>query len=120
MGNNAVRDDNRVPAMMGVQSDDASILLPVKINPSTRLSKIAKFDTATVNSTHHQSVKEIGKGLKISATAEDGIIEAIESNGDGFIVGVQWHPERIYNKDSCSKNIFTEFIKEANRFKQKK
>ena len=93
---------------------------PVKINPSTRLSKIAKFDTATVNSTHHQSVKEIGKGLKISATAEDGIIEAVEYNGDGFIIGVQWHPERIYLKDSCSKNIFTEFIKEAYKFSQTK
>src|SRR3989338_7304885 len=92
----------------------------IKINPSTRLSKIAKFDTATINSTHHQSVKEIGKGFKISATAEDGIIEAVEYNGDGFIIGVQWHPERIYLKDSCSKNIFTEFIKEAYKFSQTK
>ncbi len=91
----------------------------IEIHPSTRLSRIAGINSTMVNSTHHQSVKKIGSGLKISAVAEDGVIEAIESNGDGFIVGVQWHPERIYNKDSCSKNIFTEFIKEADRFSRR-
>lgn len=90
----------------------------IEIHPSTRLSRISSINSTVVNSTHHQSIKKIGSGLKISAVAEDGVIEAIESNGDDFIVGVQWHPERIYNKDSCSKNILTEFIKEADRFSQ--
>src|SRR3989338_3116596 len=100
----------------------------INIYSSSRLSKIAETGSTVVNSTHHQSIKKIGKGLKISSVAEDGVIEAIEfacserskSNGDDFIVGVQWHPERIYLKDVCSKNIFTEFIKEANRFSQTK
>lgn len=91
----------------------------IEIHPSTRLSKITEADSGMVNSTHHQSIKKIGNGLKISAVAEDGVIESIEFDGDDFIVGVQWHPERIYNKDSCSKNIFTEFIKEADRFSRR-
>ncbi len=92
----------------------------IEIHPSTRLSEITGADSSKVNSTHHQSIKKIGKGFNVSAVAEDGIIEAIESNNDDFVVGVQWHPERIYNKDSCSKNIFTEFIKEADRFSRTK
>ncbi|OGW07260.1 MAG: hypothetical protein A2889_08380 [Nitrospinae bacterium RIFCSPLOWO2_01_FULL_39_10] len=91
----------------------------IEIHPSTRLSKITEADSGMVNSTHHQSIKKIGNGFNVSAVAEDGIIEAIESDNDDFIVGVQWHPERIYNKDSCSKNIFTEFIKEADRFSRR-
>src|SRR3989338_5688115 len=91
----------------------------IEIHPSTRLSKITEADSGMVNSTHHQSIKKIGNGFNVSAVAEDGIIEAIESDNDDFIVGVQWHPERIYNKDFCSKNIFTEFIKEADRFSRR-
>jgi putative glutamine amidotransferase len=92
----------------------------IKIYPSTRLSKIAGINSTAVNSTHHQSIKKIGSGLKVSAVAEDGIIEAIEYGGDDFIFGVQWHPERIYLNDVCSKNILVEFVRQANRFNQTK
>src|SRR3989338_3698154 len=47
----------------------------IEIHPSTRLSEITGADSSKVNSTHHQSIKKIGKGLKISAVAEDGVIE---------------------------------------------
>lgn len=47
-----------------------------------------------VNSTHHQAVKTVGTGLVVSATAPDGVIEALEVPAkDQFVVGVQWHPE---------------------------
>jgi gamma-glutamyl-gamma-aminobutyrate hydrolase PuuD len=42
---------------------------------------------------HHQSVKRVGEGLVVSAVAPDGVVEAVEAEGDRFMVGVQWHPE---------------------------
>jgi putative glutamine amidotransferase len=51
---------------------------------------------ADVNSSHHQSVHEPGHGLRTTARAPDGIVEAVEWNGDSnWVVGVQWHPERM-------------------------
>jgi putative glutamine amidotransferase len=47
-----------------------------------------------VNSDHHQAVRSVGEGLRVSARSPDGVIEAIESTDPNwFCVGVQWHPE---------------------------
>jgi putative glutamine amidotransferase len=48
-----------------------------------------------VNSTHHQAVKVLGRGLIVSATAADGVVEAFEDPHRRFYVGVQWHPEAM-------------------------
>jgi putative glutamine amidotransferase len=48
-----------------------------------------------VNSRHHQAVAEPGVGLCVSARAPDGVIEAIEADGEQFLLGVQWHPENL-------------------------
>jgi len=48
-----------------------------------------------VNSSHHQSVKEPGEGLRIVAKAGDGVVEAVVSTQDQCIGGIQWHPERM-------------------------
>ncbi len=76
----------------------------------TLLRKIVKDDLLRVNSTHHQAVKELGKGLVTCATAPDGIIEAVELPGAGFVLGVQWHPEKTMDKPA-SRKIFSAFIK---------
>jgi putative glutamine amidotransferase len=55
-----------------------------------------------VNSRHHQSVKSIAPGFVVSATAPDGIVEAIEREGGGFCVGVQWHPENYWRTGEFS------------------
>jgi putative glutamine amidotransferase len=52
-----------------------------------------------VNSSHHQSVRSVGKGMRIAGRAPDGVIEAVEGESDRFIVGVQWHPERMLNNE---------------------
>ena len=65
-----------------------------RIEPGTRLHRILGEDTVPINSLHHQAVKELGKGLTVSAHAEDGVIEGFEST-DGLIVAVQWHPEDL-------------------------
>ena len=61
---------------------------------------------------HHQSVKELGKGLRASAYANDGVIEAIEDQ-DGLMVGVQWHPEFSYQSDPVAMRLFEAFVKAA-------
>ncbi len=48
-----------------------------------------------VNSTHHQVAKTLGAGVVASATAPDGVIEAVEARGPRFMLGVQWHPEAL-------------------------
>jgi putative glutamine amidotransferase len=52
-------------------------------------------DACPVNSRHHQAPKTLGVGLAVSATAPDGIIEAIEDPSRRFCIGVQWHPENL-------------------------
>jgi putative glutamine amidotransferase len=53
-------------------------------------------DTCAVNSRHHQAPKTPGEGLVVSATAPDGVVEAIEDPSRRFCLGVQWHPENFY------------------------
>jgi len=58
--------------------------------------RLAGGDSCEVNSRHHQAVKDVARGFTVSATAPDGIIEAIEDAGAEFCLGVQWHPENFW------------------------
>lgn len=82
----------------------------IKIRGGTRLRKILGRDTLEVNTTHHQSVKKLGRGLTVNATAEDGVIEGIESEERPFVLGVQWHPEFLTDRDVLQRKIFAAFI----------
>jgi putative glutamine amidotransferase len=66
----------------------------VQIAARSRLHRMFRARTLSVNSFHHQAVDEIGTGLRVVGRAEDGTIEAIE--GTGFVVGVQWHAETLH------------------------
>lgn len=62
----------------------------------TLLKERLDGDTCAVNSRHHQAPAALGKGLVVTATAPDGVIEAIENPSKSFCLGVQWHPENFY------------------------
>jgi putative glutamine amidotransferase len=66
-------------------------------------------DSCQVNSRHHQAVERLGKGFVASATAPDGIIEAIEDPSRRFCLGVQWHPENFYRTGEF-RSLFEGFI----------
>jgi putative glutamine amidotransferase len=68
-----------------------------------------------VNSSHHQSADVVGDGLRaVAHCAEDGVIEAIEGTVPGhYVLAVQWHPERTFDSDSFSNNLFQAFINSA-------
>ena len=63
------------------------------------------------NSFHHQAVKAPGEDLTVVARAPDGVIEAIESPTRRFVLGVQHHPEMMWEKHPEALNLFTAFIK---------
>ena len=58
--------------------------------------RLNDVDTCDVNSRHHQAVKDLATGFKVSATAPDGVVEAIEDPAARFCLGVQWHPENFW------------------------
>ena len=81
----------------------------VKLTAGTRLRAIAGLDRLTVNSRHHQAVKALGRGLIVSARAEDGLIEGVELPGEKFAVGVQWHPESMSDRRKEAQALFLAF-----------
>jgi putative glutamine amidotransferase len=64
----------------------------------------------SVNSTHHQAVKQLGKGLSVMARSPDHLIEAFYKEDYNFLIGVQWHPERLMDSEA-SLDIFRSFIR---------
>ena len=67
----------------------------ITIEKNSLLYQIIGTDCIKADSTHHQAIKRLGNGLKDTAHTEDGIIEAVEWKDYPFLVGVQWHPERM-------------------------
>jgi putative glutamine amidotransferase len=63
-----------------------------------------------VNSRHHQAIKQAASGFEVSATAPDGVIEAIERPGARFCMAVQWHPENFWRTGEF-RSLFEEFVK---------
>jgi putative glutamine amidotransferase len=76
-------------------------------------------DSCEVNSRHHQAVKDVAPGFRVSATAPDGIIEAIEDPAARFCLGVQWHPENFWRTGEF-RPLFEGFVEAARAFEQKK
>lgn len=98
----------------------------IRVEPGTALAKLWEEDAPKasetwVNSSHHQSLANVGDGLRLAAVSpDDGIIEAVESTApDHWILGVQWHPERTYKDDHLSRALFERFISEAQRWHQR-
>ena len=69
-------------------------------------------DTCEVNSRHHQAVKRVAPGFEVSATAPDGVIEAMERPASRFCVAVQWHPENFWRTGEF-RPLFEEFLRAA-------
>jgi putative glutamine amidotransferase len=74
--------------------------------------RLNDLDTCEVNSRHHQAVKVVASGLRVSATAPDGVIEAVEDPGARFCLGVQWHPENFWRTGEF-RSLFEGFLEAA-------
>ena len=86
---------------------------PVQVAPRSLLRRIVRHAQIRVNSSHHQSVNRIAPSLAVSAVAPDGIIEAIEAPQHPFLLGVQWHPEFLYERDGVHRRVFQAFLRAA-------
>ncbi len=71
-------------------------LTPDSLLQRTMRERLEEADACAVNSRHHQAPKDLGEGLIASATAPDGVIEAVEDPSRRFCLGVQWHPENFW------------------------
>jgi putative glutamine amidotransferase len=67
----------------------------VTLHDGTTLAHHLGKPNVTVNTSHKQSVKQLGRGLRVIATSPDGVIEGIEDPTLPLFLGVQWHPERM-------------------------
>lgn len=82
----------------------------LKIAPDSRLCKVLGTTETMVNSSHHQAVKDLAPGFRIAAQAEDGVVEAIES--DVYpVAAVQFHPEAMVEYDALFREIYKHFMK---------
>lgn len=86
------------------------------ITPGSKLSQMSgAAHEVRVNSSHHQSILEPGRDLRVVGRAPDGIVEAVEWTGDSnWIVGVQWHPERM-GSDMLARSLFRELVQAARK-----
>ena len=82
----------------------------IRIETGTRLFKILGRRNLQVNTTHHQAVKQLGRGLIVNAVAADGVIEGIESTEHSFVLGVQWHPEVLALRRKIHRRLFSSFV----------
>ena len=90
----------------------------VEVEEGTRLAAILGAGKVKTNSMHHQAVKKLGKGLRISARACDKTVEALEDE-EGLILGVQWHPEDLVDSAPVMTRLFADLAERAVQFKNK-
>lgn len=93
----------------------------VVVKEGTLLYKICGVKEGTVNSAHHQCADKVAGNFIVSAHADDGVVEAYElkdPEAKPFMLGVQWHPERLTEQNPLSTPIAVYFIKKAIEYKQ--
>ena len=83
----------------------------VELTAGSKLAKLYGQSTIKVNSRHHQAVKAVGKGLKVTAVAPDGVIEGMESTDTDLFLGVQWDPENMWQQEDPQQLVvFQDFL----------
>ncbi|MDR3672842.1 MAG: gamma-glutamyl-gamma-aminobutyrate hydrolase family protein [Holophaga sp.] len=82
----------------------------VDLAEGTRLRAIFGAPSVGTNSFHHQAVKDLAPGFRVSGRARDGIIEGIETADEVFLLGVQWHPEGMFRKHPEMLRPFQELV----------
>ncbi len=103
------------PVMLHSQNGPrAEVFHPVHLKPDSILGHLFG-EQIEVNSFHHQCLHRLGKQLTATATAPDGIIEAVEMSDHRFVIGIQWHPEMLLTQSTSMLPLFQQFICQCSR-----
>jgi len=86
----------------------------ISIEPGSRIAKAVGTEHCIVNSFHHQSVKRVADGMRVTARSPDGIIEGLESTDDDWwVLAVQWHPEEMTDSpEPWDRGLFNAFARQ--------
>ena len=95
------------------QAPASSLSHTVTVTAGSLLRRIVRSASMKVNSSHHQSVNVVAPSLIASAQASDGIVEAIESPTHRFFLGIQWHPEFLFDRYPLHQRLFDAFLRAA-------
>jgi putative glutamine amidotransferase len=90
--------------------DPATATHTVDIDKDSRFAKIIGAVSLITNSHHHQTIKAVGKGLKVTARAKDGTIEALEGTGKNYLMCYQFHPEMMSINNKAARLLFQDFV----------
>ncbi len=82
----------------------------VTIEEGSQMEKIMEVQQVAVNSLHHQAIKQLGAGVRITGRAPDGIAEMLEVPGRRFVVAMQSHPEEMYANTVECERLFRAFV----------
>lgn len=82
----------------------------VSIATDSRLAQVMQTELAQTNSWHHQALKQVAPKLQVTAYAPDGVIEAVEVPGQKFAIGVQWHPEWLFEDQPEQRRLFEALV----------
>ena len=102
----------------GAPEDGGSTSHHVTVRAGSRLAKACDGADVIDNCTshHHQGIDRLGDGLDAVGWSEDGLVEAVEtSSGDGWVLGVQWHPEMSADDDPVQQGLFDAFVSQLRR-----
>jgi putative glutamine amidotransferase len=92
----------------------------VRLEPGSRLAGILGVAVAPVNSFHHQAVDRPAEPLRVTARAPDGIVEGVEAPDRSFLIGVQWHPERMVAHHPAQRALFAAFVTAAGEARRRR
>lgn len=93
---------------------------PIRAEPDSRLAQAMQTEQASTYSGHHQAINRLADGVRITAIAPDGIIEAIEHEQHPWLLGVQWHPEMSADSDPSQQGLFDALVAAARERKMAK
>ena len=95
--------------------DKGWTLQPLEAKPGSLVADTMEEKDVATYSGHHQAIKDLGHGLRVTGTASDGIIEAVEKPDHPWLIAVQWHPEITAADDPTQQRLFDALVKKARK-----
>lgn len=90
----------------------------IHIRRGTLLHSLLGVDSVVTNSRHHQAVRRLAPGLRVTATSNDGVVEALEGSRGLTLLAVQFHPERMRQEDARFRRLFTWLVRSGETWKR--